>query len=177
VADRVVIMNQGVIEQIGSPYEVFHEPKTAFVMDFIGASNRFQNWLTKPDRPSAGRTGAAKPVAGKPGGVAKPGGGKPEGVSASDAPSASEYYVRPHEIVIHHHPLWKLLPWKALVRATVQSVREAGATVKVELEDQYGRPVNAELTHKAFNAARVKVGQTVYLEFKKFRRFVGRSGG
>ncbi len=41
VADRVVVMNRGKIEQIGTPEEVFHSPASAFVMDFLGQSNRF----------------------------------------------------------------------------------------------------------------------------------------
>ena len=41
VADRVVIMNEGRIEQIGSPEEVFHKPASAFVMDFLGSVNLF----------------------------------------------------------------------------------------------------------------------------------------
>ena len=41
VADRVVIMNEGRIEQVGTPEEVFHQPKSAFVMDFLGNVNLF----------------------------------------------------------------------------------------------------------------------------------------
>jgi multiple sugar transport system ATP-binding protein len=37
LADRVVVMNGGQIEQIGSPYEVYHTPKTRFVAGFIGS--------------------------------------------------------------------------------------------------------------------------------------------
>jgi sulfate transport system ATP-binding protein len=43
VADRVVVMNHGVIEQIGTPDEVFHEPRTEFVMEFLGMVNRFDH--------------------------------------------------------------------------------------------------------------------------------------
>jgi multiple sugar transport system ATP-binding protein len=37
LADRVVVMNQGVIEQVGSPQEQYHSPKTRFVAGFIGS--------------------------------------------------------------------------------------------------------------------------------------------
>jgi multiple sugar transport system ATP-binding protein len=37
LADRVVVMNGGQIEQIGTPYEVYHAPKTRFVAGFIGS--------------------------------------------------------------------------------------------------------------------------------------------
>ena len=42
LADRVIVMNRGQIEQDGTPYEVFHNPKNAFVMDFLGNVNLFQ---------------------------------------------------------------------------------------------------------------------------------------
>src|ERR1700741_180722 len=40
LADRVVIMNAGRIDQIGTPYEVYHMPKTQFVAGFIGSPTR-----------------------------------------------------------------------------------------------------------------------------------------
>jgi len=37
LADRVVVMNHGVIEQVGTPQELYHRPKTKFVAGFIGS--------------------------------------------------------------------------------------------------------------------------------------------
>jgi iron(III) transport system ATP-binding protein len=42
MADRIVVMNQGVIEQIGTPTEIYREPSTLFVADFIGAMNQME---------------------------------------------------------------------------------------------------------------------------------------
>jgi len=39
MSDRIVIMNEGRIEQIGSPFEIYNYPKTKFVADFIGETN------------------------------------------------------------------------------------------------------------------------------------------
>ncbi len=39
MSDRVVVMNEGVIQQIGTPEDIYNEPKNAFVADFIGESN------------------------------------------------------------------------------------------------------------------------------------------
>ncbi len=39
VADRIVVMNHGVIEQVGTPLEIYREPATAFVADFVGKVN------------------------------------------------------------------------------------------------------------------------------------------
>jgi iron(III) transport system ATP-binding protein len=39
MADRIVVMNEGLIEQIGSPVEVYRTPASAFVADFVGTTN------------------------------------------------------------------------------------------------------------------------------------------
>jgi len=39
VADRIVVMNHGVIEQIGTPMEIYRDPATPFVADFVGKIN------------------------------------------------------------------------------------------------------------------------------------------
>lgn len=49
MADRIVVMNHGVIEQIGTPTEIYREPSTLFVADFIGAMNQI-NATTKTNR-------------------------------------------------------------------------------------------------------------------------------
>ncbi|MGJ8615860.1 MAG: putative 2-aminoethylphosphonate ABC transporter ATP-binding protein [Sulfitobacter sp.] len=40
MADRIVVMNHGVIEQVGTPTEIYREPATLFVADFIGEMNQ-----------------------------------------------------------------------------------------------------------------------------------------
>jgi sulfate transport system ATP-binding protein len=42
VADKIIVMNQGRVEQIGSPREVYEKPATPFVFDFLGQANRFE---------------------------------------------------------------------------------------------------------------------------------------
>ena len=74
VADRIVVMNQGRIEQEGAPDEVYDHPATPFVLQFLGDVNLFH-----------GRDHA-------PGAVG-------EGASAQPAVS----YVRPHEIQVLAH--------------------------------------------------------------------------
>jgi spermidine/putrescine transport system ATP-binding protein len=39
MSDRIAVFNQGVIEQLGSPEEIYERPRTAFVADFVGAAN------------------------------------------------------------------------------------------------------------------------------------------
>jgi iron(III) transport system ATP-binding protein len=49
VADRIVVMNHGVIEQVGTPMQVYREPATPFVADFVGKVNRL-NAVAEGDR-------------------------------------------------------------------------------------------------------------------------------
>ena len=71
VADRIVVMNRGVIEQVGTPDEVYEHPANPFVLNFLGAVNLFH-------RRAAASAGLAP--------------------SDSDAPTVS--YVRPHDLLI-----------------------------------------------------------------------------
>ncbi len=47
MSDRIVVMNEGIILQIGTPEEIYNEPKTKFVADFIGESNIFDGTYKK----------------------------------------------------------------------------------------------------------------------------------
>ena len=50
MADRIVVMNQGVIEQVGTPTEVYRKPATAFVADFVGRTNFLPAWWSTAAR-------------------------------------------------------------------------------------------------------------------------------
>ncbi|BCR21234.1 ABC transporter ATP-binding protein [Borrelia miyamotoi] len=47
MSDRIVVMNEGIILQIGTPEEIYNEPKTKFVASFIGESNIFEGTYEK----------------------------------------------------------------------------------------------------------------------------------
>jgi sulfate transport system ATP-binding protein len=81
LADRVVVMNQGRIEQDGAPSEVFHRPANAFVMDFLGNVNLFH-----------GRVVSGEYVYD----------------SSPAATAAVPFFVRPHEIELRRNNADKL---------------------------------------------------------------------
>jgi len=39
ISDRIAVMNKGIVEQIGSPFEIYSHPRTAFVASFVGTTN------------------------------------------------------------------------------------------------------------------------------------------
>jgi len=41
MSDRVAVMNHGLLEQVGTPEEIYHRPASSFVADFVGTANRF----------------------------------------------------------------------------------------------------------------------------------------
>ncbi|HEY9550288.1 MAG TPA: putative 2-aminoethylphosphonate ABC transporter ATP-binding protein [Kiloniellaceae bacterium] len=56
MADRIVVMNHGVIEQIGTPTEIYRAPRSLFVADFIGETNRIHSTLSAPGSFTLGDT-------------------------------------------------------------------------------------------------------------------------
>jgi putative spermidine/putrescine transport system ATP-binding protein len=45
ISDRIVVMNEGRVEQIGSPFEIYNYPRTRFVASFVGTLNIFEGRL------------------------------------------------------------------------------------------------------------------------------------
>ncbi|RAZ94825.1 spermidine/putrescine ABC transporter ATP-binding protein, partial [Klebsiella oxytoca] len=46
MSDKIVVMSEGKIQQVGTPEDIYNEPKNAFVADFIGDSNIFSGIMT-----------------------------------------------------------------------------------------------------------------------------------
>jgi iron(III) transport system ATP-binding protein len=56
MADRIVVMNNGVIEQVGTPLDIYRKPSTAFVADFVGTMNFMKGTVAGPGRVRIGAT-------------------------------------------------------------------------------------------------------------------------
>jgi sulfate/thiosulfate transport system ATP-binding protein len=148
VADRIVVMNEGRIEQEGTPETVFHRPANAFVMDFLGSVNLFH-----------GRIESGKAVFGSLV-VDSPEGSRIEGEPA-------QLFVRPHDLEIHCRS-----NGKSSLSARIERIQSAGSTVKIELASDAGQAVHVELSHDRFREESLAVGDRVYVTPREAKVFV-----
>jgi spermidine/putrescine transport system ATP-binding protein len=88
MSDRIAIMSGGRIQQIGSPHEIYDDPASPFVADFIGQSNLLQATVLETDRESTRLRLAAGGEAVVPGPCAGTGG------------TAGQLMVRPEDVTL-----------------------------------------------------------------------------
>lgn len=146
LANRVVVMNEGRIEQDGTPEEVVEHPATPFVVNFLGNVNIFH-----------GRVQGGKALLG------------PLAIEYPEHPgkaAPATGYARPHELDISRDEegggLW----------ATVTDVRMVGAVVKIEVADGDARPIQVELGRDQYEQVRAIIGERVYVKPTRVRVFM-----
>ncbi|NJA89314.1 sulfate ABC transporter ATP-binding protein [Rhodocyclus tenuis] len=167
VADRVVVMNRGRIEQIGTPDEVYSNPASPFVYRFLGDVNVFHSrlqgvWAEIGRPPSSGAAASAGPGgAAAEGGIAAP-------VATDD--DAALAFVRPHDIDIVR------APQAGALQATIQDVHAIGPSVRVELAHE-SELIEVELTRERAEILALRKGEQVWLSPRQVRVFAVPSGG
>jgi len=149
VADRIVVMNKGRIEQEGTPSEVYDHPATPFVFDFLGSVNLFQG------RVHAGTA--------QMGGISLP---SPEHATTNDAPAVG--YVRSHDIAIERTP-----GKEGAMPAEVSYLLSVGPLVRVDLRlEEGGGSLEVNLTREEADRLQLAVGEKVFARPRKVRVFV-----
>jgi sulfate/thiosulfate transport system ATP-binding protein len=139
LADRVLVMNEGRIEQIGTPDEVFHKPATEFVVKFLGQVNIFR-----------GRVEGGKVL------FSTLAWESPEHAGSPTLPAS--VFIRPHELDIdvmrNGHPA---------LQAVVKRIHSAGPNVRLELVAESGEHLHAELSQERYRSLKIANGSTVYV--------------
>jgi sulfate transport system ATP-binding protein len=147
VADRVAVMNGGRIEQVGTPDEVYHHPRTDFVMGFLGRVDRFEA------RVEAERVHFGSWILDTADGEPLP-------------PGRAEVFLRPHD--------WELdleSTHAHAIGARVLHVHSAGPIVRLEIEIDTGRVLQAEISQRRQGILDLKPGASVFAWPRRYRAF------
>jgi len=145
VADRVVVMNQGRIEQVGPPDQVYDHPVSPFVYQFLGNVNLFHG------RVDDGQASLNHRAA-------------PDGQSLPDHDTV--VYVRPHFLEIHRQP-----NGGSHFRAVIKHINRAGSVVKIDALTEWGDLVQVELPQEKFRELRLSQNEAVFLIPKEMKVF------
>ena len=152
VADQVVLMNKGKVEQVGTPDEVYEHPASPFVYGFLGTVNVFHG------RAHDGRLHLG-PVSLE----------SPEHRDVRDAPAV--VYARPHEIEIE-----RFSPGLNGICVQLNRMLVVGPTARLELErEDTGEIVEAEIPAPRARALNLKVGETLAIFPRNMQVFIDRT--
>lgn len=149
VADRVVVMNEGSIEQVGTPDQVYRHPVNPFVYDFLGATNFFHGRIHH----GRAKIGAIELDA-------------PEHANIHDCPAIG--YVRPHDIEIE-----RTLAGDGAIEAVVHRVYFVGPLVRIELvREDNSELVDAEMSAERYDMLNLREGEHAFLKPRNLRLFL-----
>jgi sulfate transport system ATP-binding protein len=154
VADNVVLMNRGQVEQVGSPDAVYNTPATPFVYGFLGNVNLFHGRLEEGEGGSVLHVGDSA--------IAVPSGG----VDSSRADQAVAF-VRPHEIDLERYA-----PGAEGIPVTLRRALTLGAIAQLELErEDTDDIIEVSLPIERFRAEGFREGETLVVRPRAIRVF------
>jgi spermidine/putrescine transport system ATP-binding protein len=145
MADRVVIMSRGQIEQIGTPQEIYRAPRTRFVADFLGSSNIFSGTVRQG---AAGEVELVTSSGALRLGSARPAVGKTATVIVLDTKTHLSV-ARPTGDV-------------NAVSARVIGEEFVGATATLYLETEHGQEIRVQKGHDELAALPIEIGQELF---------------
>ena len=144
VADQVVVMRQGTVEQAGTPQQIFDHPASAFVMEFLGHVNIFHGRLEDGGRINLGNE-----------------------TPDAQTPVAPPLYVRPHELDLER------IGGAGSLAARIVHINPVSSLVRVQLTAvELGVPILVEVTRERFEELALRVGETLYVSPRKARTFL-----
>jgi sulfate transport system ATP-binding protein len=147
VADQVVVLNRGRIEQMGPPQELYERPRTAFVTEFLGSVNVLK-----------GQTTSGMAVLGE-------GIHVPTEIDGADGPVS--VYVRPHDLDLTHERNGRASWPGKVVRVT-----PLGASVRLDVELADSNSVRVELTRQRYAALEPRIGETIFVAPRDLKVFL-----
>ena len=150
VADQIVLMNHGQVEQIGAPAAVYEHPASPFVYGFLGNVNLFHGRVHEGVLDAGGILLEA-----------------PDHAQAQDA--AGTGYVRPHDFEID-----RPAPGVEGIAVRLRRAHAIGPLAQLELErDDDGGMVEAVIPAERFTQLALQEGDALVLRPRRLRVFVG----
>jgi sulfate transport system ATP-binding protein len=147
VADQVVVLNRGRIEQMGPPQELYEQPATPFVTEFLGTVNVIR-----------GQSAA---------GLAALGEGMPITTQVEGYDGPVSVYVRPHDLELTHErngrPAWP---------GRVVRVTPLGAYVRLDVSLADGTAVRVELSRERYAALEPRIGESLFVAPRDLKVFL-----
>lgn len=149
VADQVVLMNRGRVEQVGAPGDVYNHPASPFVYGFLGNVNLFRGRVHNGVLEADGISLAA-----------------PDHADARNVQGVG--YVRPHDIEIE-----RFATGAEGIVVQLKRVHAIGPLAQLELErDDNAELIEAVMSNERFGALRLKEGETLVVRPKRLHVFV-----
>lgn len=145
VANRLVIMNEGCIEQVGSPEEVYHQPVNPFVFNFIGDVNIFHGRVNNGTYHFVPRNMED---------------------SLSTDISKTKMFVRPHLMDLSHEPAGN-----NCFKGKIIHINPAGPFVKIELKSEWGDSFQVNLQQEQYKALNLRTNMKIYVIPKEMFTF------
>ncbi|MEI6318354.1 MAG: sulfate ABC transporter ATP-binding protein [Pseudomonadota bacterium] len=149
VADRVVVLNRGRIEQVGAPDAVYSAPANPFVYGFLGSINRFRGTTADGAFHGRGWTHVLDPAL----------------AAGPSGPAVA--YARPFELEVERY-----MPGAQGVTGHLARRISRGGTVVLELEsDGEEAPIEVELPREQDERLDLRVGEAVVVRPRRLRVF------
>jgi sulfate/thiosulfate transport system ATP-binding protein len=145
IANHILVMNNGKIEQEGTPLEIFDKPATEFVAQFVGESNYIESSLVGPDLVVWGAfrfTVTGYPVGQK-----------------------VRIYFRPNDVYVSSEPE------TLQVKAKIEKAHFRGPIIELDLVLEDGKRITAHVPKGVSLASGFAEGRTVYIGITAFHTF------
>jgi sulfate transport system ATP-binding protein len=151
LADRIVVINKGKIEQQGAPQEVYDHPANAFVYNFLGNVNMFHGRI-RDGKVLLGnhQVGTRHNLEG-------------------DGDKDGQAFIRPHEIGIS-----RIRSGENDLPGIIRDIRLMGGQIGLELETQgFDKLIEAEIPRETWRNLQLSKGDPVFITLDRVRVFTG----
>lgn len=143
IADKLVILNEGKLVEIGTPLDLWNHPKNAFVFDFLGSYNTFFGYETQEGKLIL------------------------ETHRASPFVKIKKFFSKSHETIIEK----ELQDSRYYLRTKLILINQTGPYIKTELEDASGKVYQVDIDRPCFERLQLAIGQYLWIRPARYISF------